>query len=67
MGDEDLEPLGAVIDIEAIMIETLTLALPLYPRAEGAALDSSDDTPFEEEGRKPFAGLADLLKQRDPN
>lgn len=66
MGDEDLEPLGAFIDIEAIMVEALTLALPLYPRAEGAELAAEEETP-EEEGRKPFAGLADLLKGRQPN
>ncbi len=64
MGDEELEPLGAVIDIEAMMIEALALALPLYPRAEGAALDLPDDT-TEEETRKPFSGLADMLRNRD--
>ncbi|MBT0780978.1 DUF177 domain-containing protein [Paracoccus sp. pheM1] len=61
MPDEDLEPLGQFIDIEAIMTEALALALPLYPRAEGAALDAPEPPP-EEEARKPFAGLADLLK-----
>lgn len=64
MGDEDLEPLGAFIDVEAIMIEALTLALPLYPRAEGAKLEAGAPSEPEEEGRKPFAGLADLLKSR---
>lgn len=64
MGDEDLEPLGAFIDVEAIMIEALTLALPLYPRAEGAELEAGAPSEPEEEGRKPFAGLADLLKSR---
>lgn len=67
MGDEDLEPLGAFIDVEAIMIEALTLALPLYPRAEGAALETADEAEPEEAGRKPFAGLADLLKRKDPS
>ena len=67
MGDEDLEPLGAFIDVEAIMIETLTLALPLYPRAEGAELKASDEAEPEEEGRKPFAGLADLMKRQTPS
>ncbi|MEG4644395.1 uncharacterized metal-binding protein YceD (DUF177 family) [Paracoccus pantotrophus] len=61
MPDEDLEPLGQFIDIEAIMTEALALALPLYPRAEGAALDAPETAP-EEGIRKPFAGLADLLK-----
>ncbi|SMO62493.1 YceD family protein [Paracoccus laeviglucosivorans] len=63
MGDEELEPLGQFIDVDAIMIEALTLALPLYPRAEGAELDTPEDAEDEGETRKPFAGLADLLKQ----
>jgi len=64
MGDDELEPLGQVIDIEAMMIEALSLALPLYPRAEGAALDTPEDEPGEET-RKPFAGLADLMKKTE--
>ncbi|CAM3802478.1 YceD family protein [Paracoccus yeei] len=64
MGDDELEPLGAFIDIEAMMVEALTLALPLYPRAEGASLDPTPATP-EEETRKPFADLAELMKKRD--
>lgn len=62
MRDEELEPLGQFIDLQSIMIEALSLALPLYPRAEGAELDSPQDDQ-DEETRKPFAGLADLLKQ----
>lgn len=62
MGDDETEPLGQFIDVEAMMIEALTLALPLYPRAEGAELDSPGTEP-DEETRKPFAGLADLLKK----
>ena len=61
MPDEELEPLGQFIDVEAIMAEALVLALPLYPRAEGAALDAPEAEP-EAQTRKPFAGLADLLK-----
>ncbi|WJS86077.1 DUF177 domain-containing protein [Paracoccus sp. TOH] len=61
MLDEELEPLGPFIDVEAIMVEELALALPLYPRAEGAALGAAEPAP-ETETRKPFAGLSDLLK-----
>ncbi|MTH78639.1 YceD family protein [Paracoccus aestuariivivens] len=64
MGDDETELLGQFIDVEAMMIETLSLALPLYPRAEGAELDTPEDE-AEEETRKPFAGLADLLKGSD--
>ncbi len=64
MTDDELEPLGQFIDLAAIMAEELSLALPLYPRAEGAMLDSPEtDTPAEQ-GRKPFSGLADMLKDR---
>ncbi|QFQ87233.1 DUF177 domain-containing protein [Paracoccus kondratievae] len=62
MPDEDVEPLGQFIDVEAIMVEALTLALPLYPRARGAALDAPEPKEEKEEPRKPFAGLADLIK-----
>lgn len=61
MPDDEIEPLGQFIDLEAIMIEALALALPLYPRAGNAALNAPADGP-EEETRRPFAGLADLLK-----
>lgn len=64
MGDDESELLGQFIDIETIMAEELTLALPLYPRAAGAELDAPQD-PDDAETRKPFAGLADLLKNRD--
>lgn len=63
MGDDEIEPLGTVIDVEAMMIEALTLALPLYPRAKGAELDPAPEG--DEETRKPFAGLAELMKRRD--
>lgn len=62
MGDDETESLGAFIDIEEMMIEALTLALPLYPRADGAALEAPEADPVEDT-RKPFAGLADLLKR----
>ena len=63
--DENAEPLRAIIDVSSIMAESLALNLPLYPRAEGAALD---ETVFTEPGKhamtdedaRPFAGLAAL-------
>lgn len=57
---DDVEPLGQFIDIAAIMAEDLSLALPLYPRASDAALETPEDLP-DADTRKPFAGLADLL------
>lgn len=68
MPDDEIEPLGQFIDAGAVMIEALSLALPLYPRAEGAEPfeASTDDAPDDEAGdtRKPFAGLGDLLNKR---
>lgn len=65
--DETREPLGGIIDIGEIMVESLALALPLYPRTDGAALDSAQftapgTTPMQDEDARPFAGLANLLK-----
>ncbi len=63
--DVSQEPLGDVIDLGAVMIEALALALPLYPRADGATLDSQvfaepGVTPMRDEDARPFAGLASL-------
>ncbi|MDF1854743.1 DUF177 domain-containing protein [Pseudooceanicola sp.] len=63
--DVDVEPLGDRIDVEAVLVEALALALPLYPRAEDAALETSEFadagvTPLRDADLKPFAGLAAL-------
>lgn len=65
MPDERLEPLGQFIDLAAVMIEELALALPEYPRAEGAELSAPPaETPPDT--RRPFEGLDKLLGSRDP-
>ncbi|MBB97714.1 MAG: hypothetical protein CML68_24335 [Rhodobacteraceae bacterium] len=69
--DDDQEPLGREIDLGAVMIESLSLALPLYPRADTAELG---DAVFTEPGKqamtdddtKPFAGLAALKGLQTP-
>lgn len=66
--DDSLEPLGEVIDLWAVMSEALALALPAYPRAEGADLAEAqfaEDgvTPLRDEDVKPFAGLAALREK----
>lgn len=66
--DEDAEPLGAAIDIGAIATEALMLALPHFPRAEGAGLGAEGaletappgQAPLEDTGPRPFAELAAL-------
>ncbi|SDE17343.1 YceD family protein [Limimaricola pyoseonensis] len=63
--DDTLEPLPAALDLAQVMIEALALALPDYPRADGAApADASaippGAAPIRDEEVKPFAGLAAL-------
>lgn len=69
MGDETVEPLGQWIQLGDIALEALSLALPTHPRAPGAELpeDAQDDAPEEDEPRRPFAGLANLLKAKKPD
>jgi len=63
--DVDADPLGAEIDIGAVIVEALALALPDFPRAEGVALG---EAVFAEPGTaamtdadaRPFAGLGAL-------
>lgn len=64
MPDATLEPLGQFIDLGAVLIEELALALPEYPRAEGAALQTPPDDPVPDT-RRPFEGLDKLLGNRD--
>jgi uncharacterized metal-binding protein YceD (DUF177 family) len=66
--DDSIEPLGAWIDPEAVMVEALVLALPEYPRIEGAELGEAIYTqagsaPMKDEDARPFAGLASLKEQ----
>ncbi|MCB2128317.1 MAG: DUF177 domain-containing protein [Rhodobacteraceae bacterium] len=64
--DDTAEPLPAEVDLGAVMVEALALALPQYPRTEGvefAALQLAEAgvTPMTDDALKPFAGLAALL------
>ena len=64
--DDTLEPLGAVIDPGAVMTEALALALPDYPRAEGATLpESALDGLGDDLRRNPFAVLQALKDTKD--
>jgi len=65
--DTSTEPLPEVIDLGAVMCEALDLALPLYPRAEGAEFGAAEATgsglaPIDDTALRPFAGLAALLQ-----
>ena len=63
--DDTLEPLGETIDLGALLLEALALAVPDYPRADQAELGPANftepgKTPLSDEALKPFAGLAAL-------
>ncbi|MDD8022737.1 MAG: DUF177 domain-containing protein [Paracoccaceae bacterium] len=64
--DDTTEALGSVIDLAAVALEALELALPMFPRAAGAALEQtlaaeSGVTPLRDADTRPFAGLKTLL------
>ncbi len=66
--DDTVETLPATLDLAAVMIEALTLALPLYPRKADAELGDAvftepGVTPLSDDEAKPFAGLGALREQ----
>ena len=68
--DDTREPLGEIIDLADLLAESLALALPAYPRADGAELGTKvfaapDATPLTDDAVKPFAGLAALRAKMD--
>lgn len=61
MPDDEVELLGTVIDLGAVLVEALALALPPWPRAAGVA--APEDAPAAEPApplQQPFAGLGAL-------
>ena len=63
--DDTIEPLGSIIDPAEVMAESLALAVPLYPRIDGAEAGENvfaepGVAPMKDEDARPFAGLADL-------
>lgn len=71
--DVQQEPLGDRIDLSALVIEALALAVPDFPRAPGATIATDGviraapegDTPLDDAAVKPFAGLAALRDKLD--
>lgn len=62
---EETETLGSHIDLLEIMTEALALAIPLYPKAEDATLQTTTftedgKTPMSDEAARPFAALSAL-------
>ncbi|WP_242650479.1 YceD family protein [Cognatiyoonia koreensis] len=72
--DDTIEPLPETIDLAVVMSEALALALPAFPRAEGASVGQVVHTepgkePMTDDDAKPFAGLGalrDALQKKDP-
>ncbi len=63
--DVSEEPLGREIDLGAVLAEALALAMPAWPRAEGAELGEAvfgppGSAPMRDEDARPFASLAGL-------
>lgn len=63
--DDTVEPLPETLDLGAVMIEALALALPAYPHVEGvspleASFTEPGKTAMTDEEAKPFAGLAGI-------
>ncbi|MDD7971482.1 YceD family protein [Roseinatronobacter alkalisoli] len=76
--DDTQEALGAMIDPGSVAIEALALAIPAFPRIDGATLPGEGTLSAAPEGAaplpaqerpKPFAGLAGLREKlmRDQN
>jgi uncharacterized metal-binding protein YceD (DUF177 family) len=68
--DDSSEGIPEVIDLGGVALEALVLALPLYPRAPGAALGDvaaapPGAAPLRDADLKPFAGLAALRDRLD--
>lgn len=63
--DTSAEPMPVTLDLIELLTEELAIALPDFPRAEGAALGEAvfaepGVAPMTDEQAKPFAGLAGL-------
>jgi uncharacterized metal-binding protein YceD (DUF177 family) len=63
--DDTIEPLTPELDLGAVMVESLSIALPDYPRADGARIPDAYSDPGTDERPNPFAALA-ALKQPKP-
>ncbi|MGB0959918.1 MAG: YceD family protein [Halocynthiibacter sp.] len=70
--DENRDPLGTEINLESLMLETLVLNVPIYPRKEDAEIKTAVFTEpgkaaMRDEDTRPFAGLSALKEQLEGN
>ncbi|MEM1264872.1 MAG: DUF177 domain-containing protein [Pseudomonadota bacterium] len=62
--DLETEPLPEILDLGEVAIEALALAMPDYPRADGAELpESAQDHETDAQRESPFAALVSLSKK----
>jgi len=66
--DDTVDPLPQTVDVVAVMMEALSLAIPAFPRSADATLGDANYTqpgaaPMTDEDAKPFAGLGALRDQ----
>ncbi len=66
--DDTAEPMPAALDLKALATEVLALALPDFPKAQGATFEGLDVTApgseaLTDETSKPFAALAGLKEK----
>jgi uncharacterized metal-binding protein YceD (DUF177 family) len=69
--DDALEPLPETLDLARVLAEALALAIPEYPRADGAELGEAvftapGERPMTDAEAKPFAPLAALKGKLPP-
>ncbi len=67
--DDETEPLPDAVDLGAVLVEALSLAVPAFPRAPGAALGEAvhaapGTAPMRDEDARPFATLRARLDGR---
>ncbi len=70
--EDEIDPLGDELDLGLVAMEALALALPDYPKIEGAVLDESLFSPAESSSgadgqAQPFAELAVLKEKLENN
>ncbi len=66
--DETDDPLPAILDLSSVMAEALSLALPDFPRVEGASVDDAaftepGKTAMTDEDARPFASLKEFREK----
>lgn len=69
--DDSAEPVPTVIDLAAVALEAFELALPLYPRADGADFGTTTvtepgATPMSDDDARPFANLRAIIDGKKP-